>query len=165
MDDLEWISKALELARQGTALASPNPLVGALLVKDGHLIGQGFHTYDGREHAEIRALQDAEAAARGATLYINLEPCCHQGRTGPCTEAILAAGVKRVVAAMPDPNPLVAGRGFERRRRAVHIGVEPQAVAADRVRQQQLGEERDVGVVLTKLGQRLVVGYPFVCGS
>ena len=123
MDDLEWISKALELARQGTALASPNPLVGALLVKDGRLIGQGFHTYDDREHAEVRALQDAEAksdgtAARGATLYINLEPCCHQGRTGPCTEAVLAAGVKRVVAAMPDPNPLVAGHGFEQLRQA-----------------------------------------------
>ena len=123
MDDLEWISKALELARQGTALASPNPLVGALLVKDGRLIGQGFHTYDGREHAEVRALQAAEAkangtAARGATLYINIEPCCHQGRTGPCTEAVLAAGVKRLVAAMPDPNPRVAGRGFEQLRQA-----------------------------------------------
>ena len=130
MDDLEWISKALELARQGTALASPNPLVGALLVKDGRLIGQGFHTYDGREHAEVRALQAAKAAAKaaeakadgaaalGATLYINLEPCCYQGRTGPCTEAVLAAGVKRVVAAMPDPNPLVAGRGFEQLRQA-----------------------------------------------
>ncbi len=123
MQEQEWMTRALELARQGTALASPNPLVGALLVKDGRRIGLGFHTYDGREHAEVRALQATEAkadgtAARGATLYINIEPCCHQGRTGPCTEAVLAAGVKRVVAAMPDPNPLVAGRGFEQLRQA-----------------------------------------------
>ena len=121
MQDVEWMSRALELARQGTALASPNPLVGALLVQDGQLIGQGCHTYDGKDHAEVRALKEADAAgesARGATLYINLEPCCHQGRTGPCTEAIVSAGVKRVVAAMPDPNPQVAGQGFERLRRS-----------------------------------------------
>ena len=110
--------RALELAGQGTALVSPNPLVGAVLVREAQVVGQGFYTYEGRKHAEVRAIEQAGEAARGATLYINLEPCCHQGRTGPCTEAILAAGVKRVVAAMTDPNPQVSGGGFDRLRQA-----------------------------------------------
>ena len=107
------MSHALALAERGTALASPNPLVGAVLVRDDKIVGEGFHTYDGRKHAEILAIEQAGDAARGATLYINLEPCCHTGRTGPCTAAILAAGIKKVVAAMPDPNPQVSGKGFE----------------------------------------------------
>jgi diaminohydroxyphosphoribosylaminopyrimidine deaminase/5-amino-6-(5-phosphoribosylamino)uracil reductase len=106
------MSRALELARRGEALAHPNPLVGAVLVKNSRMVGEGFHTYDGRRHAEIVALENAGASARGATLYVNLEPCSHVGRTGPCTEAIRSAGVKRVVAAMKDPNPQVAGRGL-----------------------------------------------------
>ena len=106
------MARAIELARQGIALAHPNPLVGAVLVKDGKVVAEGFHTYDGRRHAEIIALEKAGEQARGSTLYVNLEPCCHSGRTGPCTTALIAAGVKRVVAAMKDPNPLVAGRGF-----------------------------------------------------
>jgi diaminohydroxyphosphoribosylaminopyrimidine deaminase/5-amino-6-(5-phosphoribosylamino)uracil reductase len=106
------MARALELARHGEALASPNPMVGAVLVKDGRVMGEGFHTYDGRKHAEVLALERAGGEARGATLYVNLEPCCHTGRTGPCTQAILAAGVGRVVAAMADPNPKVAGRGL-----------------------------------------------------
>src|SRR5438105_3108190 len=110
--------RALELARQGTALASPNPLVGAVVVKNGAIVGEGFHTYAGKKHAEVLALEQAGEAARGASLFVNLEPCCHTGRTGPCTDSIIAAGVKRVVAAMPDPNPLVAGRGFEQLRKA-----------------------------------------------
>ena len=113
---------ALELAARGVALSSPNPLVGALLVRHGQIVGEGFHTYDGVRHAEVIALDAAGESARGATLYINLEPCCHTGRTGPCTEALIAAGVARVVAAMPDPNPLVAGRGFKQLR-AAGIGV------------------------------------------
>ena len=114
-----FMDRALELARRGVALASPNPMVGAVLVSgDGKIVGEGFHTYDGLRHAEIIALEAAREAARGTTLYINLEPCCHTGRTGPCTRALIDAGVARVVAAMPDPNPEVAGRGFEELRAA-----------------------------------------------
>jgi diaminohydroxyphosphoribosylaminopyrimidine deaminase/5-amino-6-(5-phosphoribosylamino)uracil reductase len=118
------MARALGLARQGTALASPNPMVGCALVKNGRVVGEGFHTYAGEKHAEILALEKAGGAARGATLYVNLEPCCHTGRTGPCTEAIIAAGVERVVGAMRDPNPRVAGKGFARLRRA---GIETEA--------------------------------------
>ena len=118
------MERALDLARQGTALASPNPLVGAVLVRKGQVgqadevIGEGFHTYEGVKHAEVLAIEQAGQAARGATLFVNLEPCCHHGRTGPCTEAILTAGIGRVVAAMTDPNPAVSGRGLERLRQA-----------------------------------------------
>jgi diaminohydroxyphosphoribosylaminopyrimidine deaminase/5-amino-6-(5-phosphoribosylamino)uracil reductase len=110
--------RALALARRGVALASPNPTVGAVLVKSGRVVGQGFHQYDRLDHAEIVALKQAGEKARGATLYLTLEPCCTTGRTGPCTKAIVAAGVKRVVAAMRDPNPQVAGRGFSVLKRA-----------------------------------------------
>ncbi len=110
--DYKWMARALALARQGEALAHPNPMVGAIVVADDRAVGQGFHTYDGVKHAEILALEEAGGRARGATLYVNLEPCCHQGRTPPCTDAVIAAGISRVVAAMPDPNPRVAGRGF-----------------------------------------------------
>jgi diaminohydroxyphosphoribosylaminopyrimidine deaminase/5-amino-6-(5-phosphoribosylamino)uracil reductase len=114
----KWMERALALARCGEALASPNPMVGAVLVRGGRVVGEGFHTYDGLRHAEIVALDAARSKARGATLYINLEPCCHTGRTGPCTNAVIAAGVVHVVAAMADPNPLVAGRGFQQLRKA-----------------------------------------------
>src|SRR5262249_1594768 len=117
--DEAYMRRALELARLGTAQASPNPRVGAVLVSpSGEAVGEGFHTFAGLKHAEVLALEhsnkDAQAgeAARGATLYLNLEPCCHQGRTPACTDAIIRAGIKRVVAAMADPNPLVAGKGF-----------------------------------------------------
>jgi diaminohydroxyphosphoribosylaminopyrimidine deaminase / 5-amino-6-(5-phosphoribosylamino)uracil reductase len=116
---------ACQLADKGTALAHPNPRVGAVIVKDGRKVGEGFHVYDRRDHAEIVALRQAGEQARGATLYVSLEPCCTIGRTGPCTKAIVAAGVKRVVAAMQDPNPDVAGRGFAELKRAgiaVHVG-------------------------------------------
>jgi len=109
---------ALALARKGTGLASPNPMVGCVIVREGQIVGEGFHQYDWRNHAEIVALKSSGEKARGATLYVNLEPCNHTGRTGPCTEAIIAAGVQRVVAAMEDPNPLNSGRGFERLRTA-----------------------------------------------
>ncbi len=118
--------RALQLAQRGAGLASPNPMVGAVLVRNGRVIGEGFHRYADRDHAEVIALRRAGSAARGATLYINLEPCCHTGRTGPCTDALIAAGVKRVVAAMPDPNQQVRGRGFMRLRRAgvqVEVGL------------------------------------------
>jgi diaminohydroxyphosphoribosylaminopyrimidine deaminase/5-amino-6-(5-phosphoribosylamino)uracil reductase len=108
----------LELAAKGQGLASPNPMVGALLVRDAQVVAEAFHTYDGLRHAEIIALEAAGEKARGATLYVNLEPCCHSGRTGPCTRALISAGIARVAAAMPDPNPLVAGRGFQELRAA-----------------------------------------------
>ncbi len=114
-----FMTQALELARQGVGLASPNPCVGAIVVDErGRIVGRGVHHYAKRKHAEVLALEEAGPLARGNTLYLNLEPCCHSGRTGPCTEAILAAGVGRVVAAMRDPNPLVGGKGFEQLRRA-----------------------------------------------
>ncbi len=105
---------ALELARKGTGLASPNPMVGCVIVREGQIVGEGFHQYDWRDHAEIVALKSAGEKARGATLYVTLEPCNHTGRTGPCTETIIAAGVQRLVAAMEDPNPVNSSRGFER---------------------------------------------------
>lgn len=117
--DEKFLRRALDLAGQGIGLASPNPCVGAVIVdQHGTIVGEGFHTYDGIRHAEIVALEQAGERARGATLYINLEPCSHQGRTGPCADAVIAAGIRRVVASMSDPNPQVAGSGFERLRAA-----------------------------------------------
>ena len=109
---------ALDLARKGIGLASPNPTVGCVIVKDGAILGEGFHQYDWKDHAEIVALKQAGDRAHGATLYVTLEPCNHTGRTGPCTEAIIAAGVSRVVAAMEDPYPKTHGTGFARLRAA-----------------------------------------------
>src|SRR5712664_2407640 len=109
---------ALDLARKGVGLASPNPTVGCVIVKDGAILGEGFHQYECRDHAEIVALKQAGERARAATLYVTLEPCNHTGRTGPCTEAIIAAGISRVVAAMEDPNPKTHGTGFGRLRAA-----------------------------------------------
>lgn len=117
--DALYLRRTLDLARRGIGLASPNPYVGALLVdSSGEVIGSGFHTYDGVKHAEVLAIEQAGEKARGSTLYINLEPCSHQGRTPPCAEAVIAAGIRRVVACMPDPNPLVSGQGFARLRAA-----------------------------------------------
>jgi diaminohydroxyphosphoribosylaminopyrimidine deaminase/5-amino-6-(5-phosphoribosylamino)uracil reductase len=113
-----FLREALDLARQGKGQTSPNPAVGAVLERGGEVVGRGFHTYGGVKHAEIQALDEAGARARGATLYINLEPCSHVGRTGPCANALIAAGVNRVVAAMQDPDPRVAGEGFRKLRSA-----------------------------------------------
>jgi len=109
---------ALDLARKGVGLASPNPTVGCLIVKDGAILGEGFHQYDWKDHAEIVALKQAGDRARGATLYVTLEPCNHTGRTGPCTEAIITAGISRVVATIEDSNPKTRGTGFARLRTA-----------------------------------------------
>ncbi len=118
-DDRIYLSEALELARQGRALASPNPMVGAVVVgADGRKLGTGSHTYDGRRHAEVIALEQAGETARGATLYCNLEPCNHQGRTPPCTAAIIEAQLRRVVIACRDEDPRVPGQGLERLREA-----------------------------------------------
>jgi len=116
--DIRFMERALELARKGDGLASPNPAVGCVIVRDGQIVGEGFHQYEWHDHAEIVALKSADEKARGATLYVNLEPCNHTGRTGPCTEAIVAAGAQRVIAAMDDPNPVNSGGGFERLREA-----------------------------------------------
>src|SRR5579883_1916233 len=113
-----FMSEALDLARRGRSLASPNPMVGAVLVRDGKVVGRGYHTYAGVQHAEVIALAQAGEQARGATLYLNLEPCSHQGRTPPCADALIQAGVARVVAPLEDPNPLVAGSGFRKLREA-----------------------------------------------
>ena len=114
-----YLRQALALARKGIALTSPNPSVGAVVVnQNGKVVGSGFHTYSGIKHAEVIALEQAGEHARGSTIYVNLEPCVHQGRSGPCTEAIISAGIRRVVAAMKDPNPLVSGKGFQRLRDA-----------------------------------------------
>jgi diaminohydroxyphosphoribosylaminopyrimidine deaminase/5-amino-6-(5-phosphoribosylamino)uracil reductase len=106
------MAEALRLAAQGLYTTEPNPRVGCVLVKNGSVVGRGFHKQAGEAHAEILALAEAGSAARGATAYVSMEPCCHQGRTGPCTEALIKAGVAKVMAAMTDPNPKVAGQGF-----------------------------------------------------
>ena len=117
--DQLFMRGALDFARHGVGLSSPNPNVGAVLVDDtGKVVGTGTYSYDGVKHAEILALEQAGRKARGATLYINLEPCSHQGRTGACADALVKAGIRRVVASMADPNPLVSGRGFARLRAA-----------------------------------------------
>jgi len=110
--DLIWMRRALDLAARARGRTSPNPMVGALVVKDGDLLGEGFHAYAGSDHAEVVALDEAGPAAEGATLYVSLEPCCHHGRTPPCVERIVQAGVCRVVAACEDPNPAVCGKGI-----------------------------------------------------
>ena len=110
-DDIRWMRRALTLAARGRGQVSPNPMVGALLVKDGAVVGQGWHRKFGGPHAEVEAIRAAGAAARGATLYVTLEPCAHTGKTPPCTEALLAAGISRVVAAARDTNPRVTGGG------------------------------------------------------
>jgi diaminohydroxyphosphoribosylaminopyrimidine deaminase / 5-amino-6-(5-phosphoribosylamino)uracil reductase len=115
--DEQFLRRALDLARRGIGLASPNPYVGAVIVDpQGNIAGIGSYAYEGVKHAEVRALEHAGDKARGGTLYINLEPHSHQGRTPPCTDALIAAGIRRVVASMPDPNPKVSGRGFEKLR-------------------------------------------------
>lgn len=124
--DEQFLHRALELARAGIGLASPNPYVGALITgTQGNIVGSGTYRYAGVKHAEIIALEAAGARARGGTLYINLEPHAHQGRTPPCTDALIAAGIQRLVASMPDPNPKVSGRGFQQLRAAgiqVNVG-------------------------------------------
>jgi diaminohydroxyphosphoribosylaminopyrimidine deaminase/5-amino-6-(5-phosphoribosylamino)uracil reductase len=116
--DMEYMQRAIELATQARGRTSPNPMVGAVIVKDGKIIGEGYHKKAGTPHAEIHALAAAGNEARGATLYVSLEPCCHHGRTPPCTEAIINSGIKRVVIAALDPNPKVAGGGLQRLKKA-----------------------------------------------
>ena len=117
--DERFMRQALELARRGSGLASPGARVGAVIADStGQLIGEGFYTFDGVKHAEVLALEQAGSRARGGTIYLNLEPHCHQGRTPPCTDALIAAGIQRVVAAMADPNPKLPEKGFDQLRAA-----------------------------------------------
>lgn len=132
-DDARFLRRTLALARRGHGRTSPNPMVGAVVVHDGVVVGEGFHPKAGEPHAEVFALRAAGAAAQGATLYVSLEPCSHFGRTPPCADAVIAAGITRVVFASLDPNPLVAGRGVERLR-AAGVAVAHGALAADEAR-------------------------------
>lgn len=132
--DREWMERALALAARSVGLASPNPCVGCVLVRTDsgrdQVVGEGWHEYDRKDHAEIAALRQAGSLAQRATAYVTLEPCSHQGRTGPCADALIAAGVSRVVAATRDPNPAVSGRGIEKLRAAgveVEVGLLEQA--------------------------------------
>jgi diaminohydroxyphosphoribosylaminopyrimidine deaminase/5-amino-6-(5-phosphoribosylamino)uracil reductase len=129
------MEEALRLAEESRGLTSPNPTVGAVVEKDGQVVGRGHHTWAGVSHAEVVALSQAGEAARGATLYVTLEPCSHQGRTAPCVQAIIQAGIARVIAPMQDPNPMVSGTGFDRLRQAgIEVIVDEQhASAAERV--------------------------------
>ena len=113
MTDQEFMALALDLARKGAGWTSPNPMVGAVIVKDGQIIARGYHARCGDLHAERAALAACSADPAGATMYVTLEPCCHHGRQPPCTDAILEAGIARVVVGSGDPNPLVAGKGLE----------------------------------------------------
>ncbi|MGH7356621.1 MAG: bifunctional diaminohydroxyphosphoribosylaminopyrimidine deaminase/5-amino-6-(5-phosphoribosylamino)uracil reductase RibD [Candidatus Rokuibacteriota bacterium] len=133
MNDLAWMERALELAARGRGLTSPNPMVGAVVVWDGAVVGEGWHARAGAPHAEIEALARAGSRARGATLYVNLEPCVHHGRTPPCAPALIDAGLTRVVAALEDPDPRVAGRGLAVLRGA-GIPVETGLLAAEAAR-------------------------------
>ncbi len=117
MNDREYINKVLKLAVKGAGKVSPNPLVGALIVKNGSIVGSGYHNAYGEDHAEIRALKSADKKANGGTLFCNLEPCSHSGKTPPCTDALISAGIKRVVIGMEDPNPLIHGKGIAELRR------------------------------------------------
>lgn len=127
-----WMRRALELAERGRGTTSPNPMVGAVLVRDGEVVGEGFHLAPGEPHAEVLALCAAGPRAAGVTCYVTLEPCAHHGRTPPCADALIAAGVARVVAAIEDPDPRVRGQGFELLRAAgVEVELGPGATAAE----------------------------------
>jgi diaminohydroxyphosphoribosylaminopyrimidine deaminase/5-amino-6-(5-phosphoribosylamino)uracil reductase len=132
--DLYFLDLALALAAKGEGQVKPNPLVGAVIVKDGIVVGQGFHRYEGIKHAEVLALEQAGSLAVGATVYTNLEPCCHRGggkRTPPCTDALIDAQVKRVVCCTADPNPRVNGKGLATLREAgIAVRVGPRISAA-----------------------------------
>jgi diaminohydroxyphosphoribosylaminopyrimidine deaminase/5-amino-6-(5-phosphoribosylamino)uracil reductase len=114
MTDVHYMEEALKAAEMGLGQTSPNPAVGAVVVKNGEVVGRGYHTWSGVKHAEILALEEAGEASRGATMFVTLEPCSHEGRTGPCADALVNAGITKVVSPLRDPNPLVSGKGFQR---------------------------------------------------
>ncbi|MCF0156146.1 MAG: bifunctional diaminohydroxyphosphoribosylaminopyrimidine deaminase/5-amino-6-(5-phosphoribosylamino)uracil reductase RibD, partial [Veillonella sp.] len=112
MNDAQYMARAIELAKLGAGFAAPNPMVGAVVVKDGHIIGEGYHHQAGQAHAEVNALAMAGDQAQGATLYVTLEPCAHYGKTPPCANLVVEKGISHVVIGSVDPNPLVAGKGI-----------------------------------------------------
>jgi diaminohydroxyphosphoribosylaminopyrimidine deaminase/5-amino-6-(5-phosphoribosylamino)uracil reductase len=140
------MARAIEEASRARGRTSPNPMVGAVLTRDGEIIGTGFHPEAGEDHAEIRALDAVSGSAEGATMYVNLEPCCHHGRTPPCTESLIQAGVHRVVVAMEDPDPRVSGQGLEALRQAgieVEVGIlEEEARELNRAYLTSVAEDR-----------------------
>lgn len=113
LQDKEYMRRAIELAKKGTGWVNPNPKVGAVIVKDGQVIGEGYHVKCGQMHAERNAITSLRDSAEGATMYVTMEPCCHYGKTPPCTEAIIENGIARVVIGSKDPNPKVAGKGVQ----------------------------------------------------
>lgn len=147
--DRDHMSQALELAQQARGAVEPNPLVGCVIVSNGQIIGQGYHGKFGGPHAEIEALAVAGEAARGAKIFVTLEPCCHQGKTGPCTAALIAAGVARVVVGCQDPNPQVAGQGLAALRAA---GIE--------VGESELQEQAEQ--LIAPFAKRILTGRPWV---
>ena len=148
-DDFEFMARALRLAERGLYTTTPNPRVGCVLVKDGRVVGEGWHERAGEAHAEVAALKAAGASAAGATAYVSLEPCAHHGRTPPCTDALIAAKVGHVVAAMQDPNPQVAGRGLQKLRDA--------GIRADVGLMEEQARELNVGFV-----SRMTRGRPWM---
>jgi diaminohydroxyphosphoribosylaminopyrimidine deaminase/5-amino-6-(5-phosphoribosylamino)uracil reductase len=148
--DEQFLRRALELAREGVGLTSPNPCVGALVVNEGagDVLGSGSHRYAAVKHAEIIALEQAGSRARGATLYLTLEPCTHQGRTGPCADVVIQSGVRRVVSLMLDPNPEVHGRGFEKLRTA---GITVELAAGDLAQEARRLNEAFAHYIRTRL--------------
>jgi diaminohydroxyphosphoribosylaminopyrimidine deaminase/5-amino-6-(5-phosphoribosylamino)uracil reductase len=118
MDDSKYMYRALALAKKAWGNTWPNPMVGAVIVKNGNIIGEGYHRYAGSYHAEVEALRNCKESPEGASIYVTLEPCCHFGKTPPCTDAIINSGIKKVVAAMKDPNPKVAGKGLNKLKKA-----------------------------------------------
>ncbi len=131
--DHSMMRRALRLARRGRSWVAPNPMVGAVVVRDGEIVGEGYHQRFGGPHAEVHALENAGERAKGADLYVTLEPCCHFGKTPPCSNLVIEKGIKRVFAAIVDPNPLVNGRGLEQLRSAgleVHVGLETEQARA-----------------------------------
>lgn len=160
----QYMGRALELALNGWGGVSPNPLVGAVLVKGTKIVGEGFHKVAGRDHAEIKAIRAAGRRAKGGTLIVNLEPCCHYGKTPPCTDAIIASGIKEVVYGMKDPNPLVGGKGLQALKKA-GIAVEgpvmeKEAAAVNRIFLNWIARERPyvISKVAISLDGKLATG-------
>jgi len=148
-DDHRYMARALELARRGLHTACPNPRVGCVIVREGRVVGEGWHERAGAAHAEVGALAQAGARARGASAYVSLEPCAHHGRTAPCVDALGSAGIKRVIAAMRDPNPLVSGKGIAR--------LEQQSIAVETGLLEDEARELNIGFV-----SRMTRGRPWV---
>lgn len=156
-EDAVYMERALELARQGRSWVAPNPLVGAVIVRNGAVLGEGFHERYGGRHAEANAVRDARergnADLQGATLYVTLEPCSHHGKTPPCADLVIQCGISRVVYGMKDPNPLVAGRGLKRLQAA---GIQAEAISAES------GLERACGFLNRAFIKHITTGHPFI---